>query len=236
MTKKLACLGILLIMNVVNSVSYSAQIRDGELILSLEKRSVLSEEEAQELTVTVWVNVEVKDIPAVYGVDVALVFDAQKLQVIDVDKQRPGIQVAVGPFLKADRSFLLRNQADNRAGRFEYTMSLLNPAPEVKGDGLLLQIPIQLVAPSVTAKIAIEKIEFGTRSGDTVIPELKTSELVIGIGEKPTKEFPYLLIAILVGVLILLSITVLWVVMRKRKKSTDLSECEWTNNTNGRAS
>jgi len=214
MIKKLACLGILLIMNVVNSVSYCAQIQSGEVILSSEKRSVPSEE-AQEQTV--WVNVEVKDIPAVYGVDVALVFDAQKLRVIDVDKKRQGIQVAAGPFLKADRFFLLRNKADNRVGRFEYTMSLLNPAPEVKGDGLLLQIPIQLVAPSVTAKIAIEKIEFGTRSGDTVIPELKTSEFVISIGEKPTKEFPYLLIAILVGVLILLSITVLWVVMRKRK-------------------
>lgn len=88
--------------------------------------------------VTVPVEVRVDDVTDLYGVDVKMAFDPDVLEVVDADLARPGIQVQGGSFISPD--FVVSREADNTAGKLEYTMTQVNPSLPVSGSGVLFTI------------------------------------------------------------------------------------------------
>lgn len=99
------------------------------------------------ISVQVWAN----DVAGLYGVDIALAFDAGVLEVVDADTARPGVQVQHGGFLSPD--FVVSREADNTAGTVHYTVSQVAPSPPVDGSGVLLTVLFR--ARSATSASAV---------------------------------------------------------------------------------
>jgi hypothetical protein len=78
----------------------------------------------------------------------------------------------------AQKSFVLQHGADNEKGTIDYALSLLNPAPAVKGNGRLVQITFRTKAIG-QATIFIQEGLFGTQTGETVAPALDALEVKI---------------------------------------------------------
>jgi hypothetical protein len=87
------------------------------------------------------VAVEAVDVEELYGADVVLVWDPTLAEVIDADPSLPGVQVALGLFL--DPGFVIRNTADNEAGRVHFAMTQLNPSVPKSGTGNLIVVKFQ---------------------------------------------------------------------------------------------
>lgn len=124
------------------------------------------------------VDILIKNAPAIYGADVQVVFDPKILEVVDFDAKQPGIQVAPGTFIDAQKAFFLANQVDNEKGTIQYALTLLNPAPAVQGDGQLAQITFRAKANGSTS-VSLEKGEFGTQTGETISPDLTGIKILV---------------------------------------------------------
>lgn len=126
------------------------------------------------------VEVMVEDAVAVYGTEIRLHFDPDRLEVV---------QLAHGNFLSADpdnEAFVLQNAADNDIGTVDYALALLNPAPAVDGSGLLLQVTFKAKAEGPTL-IEFENGLFGTQTGEEIVPITEDIELSIaGAGSPET--------------------------------------------------
>lgn len=122
----------------------------------------------QEIAVQLWV----EEATPVYGAEAHLAFDPTLLTVLALNH---------GDFFTANpakEAFVLQNKADNKAGTIDYALALLNPAPSVEGDGLLLTIIFQAKAAG-QATIRLEEGLFGTETGEEVVPMLESLELHI---------------------------------------------------------
>jgi hypothetical protein len=161
------------------SISAVAQAADGSQVLLSAQQTVLKA--GQQTTV----DILIKNAPAIYGADVQVAFDPKILEVVDFDAKQPGIQVAPGTFIDAQKAFFLANQADNKKGAIQYALTLLNPAPAVQGDGQLAQITFRAKANGSTS-VSIEKGEFGTQTGETISPDLTGIKILVSDKPQPT--------------------------------------------------
>ena len=82
--------------------------------------------------------VSIAGVQDLYGFDLQLSFDPTVLEVVDSDGSTAGIQSASGSFITPD--FVVRNQADNQAGKVEFVVTQLNPSPARSGNGTLLTV------------------------------------------------------------------------------------------------
>jgi hypothetical protein len=136
------------------------------------------------------VDVMVKDVPAIYGADVRLVFDPAMLQVSDADESQAGVQLEPGDFFDFERAFVLQHQVDNQSGSIDYALALLNPAPPVQGGGRLARITFRAQVDGQTT-IHVAEAQFGTQTGETIVPLVEHAELSIAttVGEgHPTPQ------------------------------------------------
>lgn len=126
------------------------------------------------------VEVMVEDAVAVYGTEIRLHFDPDRLEVV---------QLTHCDFLSSDpdnEAFVLQNSADNEIGTVDYALALLNPAPPVDGSGLLLQVTFKAKAEGPTL-IEFENGLFGTQAGEEIVPTTEDIELnVAGVGNPGT--------------------------------------------------
>lgn len=125
----------------------------------------------------------VENAPLIYGVETHLTFDPAVLEVTALNH---------GTFLSANpatQAFILQNKADNKAGTIDYALVLLNPAPPVKGSGLLASLTFGAKTAGSTA-VEIKEAVFGTRTGEEIIPAVENATLTIaGISPgQPTAE------------------------------------------------
>ncbi len=132
------------------------------------------------------VDILVKESPMIYGVDINIAYDPALLEVVDTDEKTSGVQMMPGDFLNPASSFFIQNRDDSQKGRIYYTMSLLNPATEAGGDGLIAKAVFRPIAEGKTGLI-IEKGQFGTRSGKTINPAIRNPEkgFVMNITKEP---------------------------------------------------
>ncbi|MBI1882331.1 MAG: hypothetical protein HYR94_29515 [Chloroflexi bacterium] len=130
----------------------------------------------QEVTIALLV----ENAPLIYGVESHLTFDPAALEVVALEH---------GNFLSPDpasQTFILQNQTDNKAGTIDYALTLLNPAPPVKGSGLLASLTFRAKAGGPTT-IQVKEALFGTQVGEEIIPLVENAELMISdtIGDHP---------------------------------------------------
>ena len=177
------------------------------------------------------VDLLIKDIQPVYGVELALRFDPDILEVIDADTEEPDIQVEAGKFFDIRQNhFVLQNKANNTEGAIGYAMSLLNPAPAAQGEGTLARITFKGKTTGKTA-ISIAKAKFGTRDGKAIIPEIEIPEH-IQLGIKPAEAKPTpspktasesqlslkILAPVLIGIAVF-AVLIIWVMRRRKKRN-----------------
>jgi hypothetical protein len=81
----------------------------------------------------VQLDIVVENVQNLYGAEVHLTFDPALVQVEDADATRDGVQITAGESFPAKSCFVAVNSADNQAGKIDYAVTLLNPAPALQG-------------------------------------------------------------------------------------------------------
>ena len=91
-----------------------------------------------EITVTV----RISNVVDLWALAMTIDFPVDKLQVIDGDGSKEGIQAmpAECPDPDTNQGFIVQNQADNTVGTVSYAITQLAPTPPVTGDCNVLQI------------------------------------------------------------------------------------------------
>ncbi len=130
-----------------------------------------------------------ESVPAIYGADVQLTFDPATWQVIDEDVATEGVQPAQGDFIEAEKAFILQHQADNETGIIDYALTLLNPAPPVEGDGLLLEVQLKAINEAIS-QITVTEAALGTQAGDTIPLNTENLEITVGPTSLERAESP----------------------------------------------
>jgi len=158
-------------------------------------------------------DLRISGISPVYGAEMILTFDPNILEVADEDKEKEDIQISPGKFFDLSQShFPLQNQVDNKNGRIYYAVSMLNPAPEAQGEGILAQIAFRAKAPG-DANLKIEKIKFGTRDGRTVVPNTEPHVQI----QVKNRSGNYLMFAVTVSTAMLLFAGIVFILHKRRK-------------------
>lgn len=115
---------------------------------------------------TVDVAVEVREVEALYGADVAFTFDPQVVEVVDADLSQAGVQVALGLFL--DPGFVLRNLADNVQGKVHFAMTQLNPSEAKSGTGVLIVVKLRGKRAGASTPLTLVSAQLARRDGVSI--------------------------------------------------------------------
>jgi hypothetical protein len=82
----------------------------------------------EEITVAV----RISNVTDLYGIQFSLSFEPSALMVVDEDPTLADVQIAPAGCPAAD--FIIKNRADNVAGRLDYVVTQLSPTPPVNGN------------------------------------------------------------------------------------------------------
>jgi len=113
-----------------------------------------------QIAVEVWI----ENVVALYGADVRLGFDADRLAVVDANPSLPGVQVFPGNDLLSP-DLVIRNEADNDAGTVWYAVSQISPSPPVTGTGVLYSFTFQVLRQAGQAPVEITYQRLSTVDG-----------------------------------------------------------------------
>ena len=114
------------------------------------------------------VPVSVRDVEALYAIDIEIQFDPAVLQVEDASPNQEGVQVGLGTFL--DAGLILYNQADNEEGLIRFAMTQLNPSEPKSGEGIVLVLYFVAQGEGETA-LEVSFAEASTRLGEAIAIE-----------------------------------------------------------------
>ncbi len=92
-------------------------------------------------------SISLGNMPSIYGAEFHLKFDPSKLQVVDNDPVKPGIQVQNGSFIVPSDPAATIQSVDNINGFVNWAATLLNPQPAVSGAGILANINFSTTSP-----------------------------------------------------------------------------------------
>ena len=150
------------------------------LVVFLFSNVVLAEGRIQVSTVDQdgirWLDLYGDNIPAVYGMELELIYSKQDFSLVDTDSNKAGPQIKKGSFF-SESSYEIANNVDVRAGRVRYAVSLLKPAEPVMGSGHLARVGF-VSKTQKNSTIEILNIKFGTQSGKAIDVSYPTSVLV----------------------------------------------------------
>lgn len=166
-----AVIGFTVGLNILAPVSAAA----ADVFLTTERRRA-----PLQVDDTMTVAVNVRGAPSVYGVELALRYDPTRIEVLDADDGKTGVQVLPGDFIADEkRLFVVRNSVDSK-GSINYILTRLNPAAPEAGSGVLARMRLRMKQEGDTA-LCIETAKFGTREGTVVLPTIKTPELMLSV-------------------------------------------------------
>jgi hypothetical protein len=115
---------------------------------------------------TIDVAVEVANVSDLYAIDVLLGFDAQVLEVVDLDPELDGPQLALGTLLEP--GFAIFNLAENELGRARLVMTQLNPATPKSGTGTIVVLRLRGKKVAAPSTLEIIKVTFSSPSGQEI--------------------------------------------------------------------
>jgi hypothetical protein len=125
---------------------------------------------------TIDMAVAVQEVTNLYGFDIVLGYDPAVVEVVDLDPDLDGIQLALGLFL--DPGFVIFNQADNSLGQLRLVMTQLSPSEAKSGDGNLIVIRFRALQAGETPLLLIAA-ELAERSGATFAPQVIDGQLSV---------------------------------------------------------
>ncbi|KID56020.1 hypothetical protein JF50_17035 [Pseudoalteromonas luteoviolacea] len=115
-----------------------------------------------------YIDINVHDVPEVYGVHLVLKYDPAQLKVLDQDEKMPEIQLEHGNFLDEDRLFVLKNAVSVQGNTIDYIVSQMAPANSVSGSGRVARVFFEAHSNATKSDVTIEKADFGTRDGQSL--------------------------------------------------------------------
>lgn len=115
--------------------------------------------EGQTAAVQVWV----RDVQDLYGLDIRLQFDPAAVEVVDEYPQQGGVQVRPGDLLNVD--FIIRNTVNNEEGTIWYALTQVNPSAPVSGSGVAFVILFRGKRAGLTSALAFTNAQLATRTG-----------------------------------------------------------------------
>jgi hypothetical protein len=178
----------------------------------------------------------VENAQDLYGAEFHLTFDPNVVEVVDADAAKPGLQIQSGDWLT--NTFVAVNQTDNAAGKIDYAVTLLNPAPPMSGSGVLAVITFKAKANGNTV-LKIDKALLATRDGVEIKAEWKDGAIgVSSSGKAPeltaagaikpaaaTSDDSMLVIAASVGVFVfVLALGAVVFVLWRRRSAAEATE------------
>ncbi len=96
------------------------------------------------------------DLANVYGMQLVIDYDPDVLQIVDLNPDVPGVQIAQGDLPDPDRAFFAENRVDVAAGQIYFTWTLLEGAA-VEGTGSVARIRVRARAPG-TSPLAFSEL------------------------------------------------------------------------------
>jgi hypothetical protein len=121
---------------------------------------------------TIDIAVEAREVRALFAMDIELGFDPTVVQVVDVDPELDGVQVALGLFM--DPGFVLVNKVDNTLGNVHLAMTQLNPSQPKSGGGPLIVLKFRGVKTGANTPLTLASAVLSQDDG-TVLPVTLTS-------------------------------------------------------------
>jgi hypothetical protein len=87
---------------------------------------------------TTTLDIMVREVADLYGVQLTISFDPGKVEVVDADTGTPGVQIAPGTCPSPD--WMVMNTVSNATGVISYAVIALNPSPPCNGEGMVASI------------------------------------------------------------------------------------------------
>ncbi|AOT10887.1 cohesin domain-containing protein [Pseudoalteromonas luteoviolacea] len=171
-----------------------------------------------------YIDINVHDVPEVYGVHLVLKYDPAQLKVLDQDEKMPEIQLEHGNFLDEDRLFVLKNAVSVQGNTIDYIVSQMAPANSVSGSGRIARVFFEARSNATKSDVTIEKADFGTKDGqsltfttDSTLSFAFDSAFEV-VSPPPTNHNSTMLFAAIVSIMVIISLIVL--LRRKRDEHT----------------
>ena len=114
---------------------------------------------------TAVLQVYVEDISNLSGAEFHIAFDASRLEVIDADASKDGVQVNIGDFLSPD--FVAKNEVDNAAGVIDFGIAQMAPSTPVSGNGTLASITFRGKTAG-TANVTLSSVLMSDPNGSQI--------------------------------------------------------------------
>ena len=131
------------------------------------------------------VAVEVVDVQDLYGMDLALSFNPNVVEIVDADPSQAGVQIALGTFL--DSGFAVLNAADNVSGTLRFAMTQLNPSEPKSGTGTLIVIRLRGKQVSGGTPLTLTSAQLARRDGTGLSTNLISGQVsVVAASSAPT--------------------------------------------------
>ena len=118
---------------------------------------------------TITATIKLKDMPAVYGVQLSGKFSANYLKT-QLSEKPAGLDIQA--FLTKPQTFTIKNSVDKQSGHFELIHALLHPEKEVSGSGTLATITF-IAKGEGQASLVIDTLKFGTKDGQVIEPVIE---------------------------------------------------------------
>jgi LysM repeat protein len=135
------------------------------------------------------VTIQVENITSLFGIELSITFDANFLEVVDADPNKPGTQITAGGFLSRD--FEATN--DVADGVINYALQQVSPHSPVSGNGVLARITFRGKAGG-TSNVTLDDVFLSDQVGNGLTSVLHGGVLVVtpasGVVPTATPSFP----------------------------------------------
>ena len=111
------------------------------------------------------VNVVVKNVQNLYGIEFQLAFDPNILEVVDANAVEEGVQIK--PADRWKNGFVAVNKVDNGSGRIDFAATLLRPALPASGDQTIVTITFA-ARKTGTSALSVESAILSTRNAEVI--------------------------------------------------------------------
>jgi hypothetical protein len=138
---------------------------------------------------TAAVSIHVEGASNLYGVEIHLSFDPAIVQIVDADADEPGVQTEPGDLMSIDQGFLVANRVDNTTGKLLFGLTLLNPAPPVSGDGILLAFELEALAAG-TSDLVLSPVILASPQGEELPSSVEHGRVTVGGAEANATPVP----------------------------------------------
>jgi hypothetical protein len=93
--------------------------------------------------------IQARDVRDLFGLEIVLSYDPEKLQIVDADPAAPGVQLEPGDFPEPARRFVAENRVDTATGRMVFAFTLIE-GDAAGGSGVIARFKVRARGPGTS--------------------------------------------------------------------------------------